>query len=165
MTLASADDLITYLADLVGRLDSFAVTLLPPNAREEIGLGQEEDGSLVIDLEARLPVARRSPDVELDLFERWTPAGRDTFERTAYRFELRNRDRGYRRAYHRHDVDHFVRSFDVATHEHCEAAIGFSICSHYRGLPVGDAVDAFDRLYNLWLTDAAPDCSALRCLA
>lgn len=165
MTLAAADDLITYLADLVERLDSFAVTLLPPNAGEEVGLGQEDDGSLVIDLETRLPVARRSPDVELDLFERWAPAGRDTFERTAYRFELRNRNLGYRRAYHRHDLDHFVRSFDVATHEHCEASIGVSTCSHYHGPPVVDALDAFNRLYDLWLTDAAPDCTALRCLA
>jgi hypothetical protein len=165
VTLAAADELVAYLADLVERLDRFAVTLLPPNDGPEIELGQEDDGSLVIDLEGRLPVARRSPDVELDLFERWAPAGRDTFERTAYRFELRNRDLGYRRAFHRHDVDHFVRSFDVATHEHCEASIGVSICSHYHGPPAVDAFDAFNRLYDLWLMDAAPDCTALRCLA
>jgi hypothetical protein len=164
VTPATADDLITYLAGLVERLDSFAVTLLPPNAGEEVGLGREADKSLVIDLETRLPVARRAPDVELDLFERWTPARGDTFERTAYRYELRHRELGYRRSYHRHDVDHFVRSFDVATHEHCEASIGVSICSHYHGPPVVDAFDAFNRLYDLWLTGTAPDCTALRCL-
>ena len=164
MTVAASDDLITYLADLVERLDRFAVTLLPPNVGDEVELGREGDGSLVIDLEARLPVARRSPDVELDLFERWTPVGHDAFERTAYRFELRDRDLGHRRAYHRHDVDHFVRSFDVATHEHCETPIGVSACNHYHGPPVVDAFDAFDRLYDLWLTGTTPDCSALRCL-
>lgn len=164
MTLASTDDLATYLADLVERLDRFAVMLLPTRSGDAIELGQEDDGSLVIDLEARLPVARRSPEVAFDLFERWAPAGGDSFERTAYRFELRNHDIGYRRAYHRHHVDSFVRAFDVATHEHCEAPIGFSTCSHYHGPPVVDAFDAFDRLYDLWLMDAAPDCSALRCL-
>ena len=164
MTIATADDLVRYLSDLVERLDRFAVTLLPPNAGEEIGLGREDDGSLVIDIEAHLPVARGSPDVELAIFERWARADQDTFERTAYRFELRNRALGYRRAYHRHDVDHFARLFDVATHEHCEASIGLSTCSHYHGTPVSDAFDAFDRLYDLWLTGAAPDCTALRCL-
>ena len=164
MTLAAADDVIGYLADLVERLDRFALTLLPPNAGEHVALGQEVDGSLVIDLETRLPVGRRSSGVELDLFERWAPAGRETFERTAYRYELRHHDIGYRRAYHRHDVDHFVRAFDVATHEHCEAPIGGSTCSHYQGPPVVDAFDGFNRLYDLWLTDAAPDCTALRCL-
>ena len=164
MTVAASDDLTTYLADLVERLDRFAVTLLPPNAGDVLELGRQDDGSLVIDLEARLPVARRSPDVELDLFERWTPVGQDRFERTAYRFELRDRDVGFRRAFHRHDVDHFVRSFDVATHEHCETPIGVATCSHYNGPPVIDAFDAFNRLYDLWLTGTTPDCTALRCL-
>lgn len=165
MRLATSDNLQTFLADLVERLDSFAVTLLPPNEGDEIELGRQDDGSLVIDLEARLPAAHRSPDVNLDLFERWAPAGRDTFERTAYRFELRHLDLDYRRAYHRHDVDHFVRSFDVATHEHCETTIGVATCNHYHGAPLVDAVDGFSRLYDLWLTDAKPDCAALRCLA
>lgn len=164
MTPVTTDDLLTYLADIVERLESLSVTLLPPNAGDELELGQEDDGSLVIDLEARLPVARRSRDVELDLFERWDSAASDTFERTAYRFELRHHGLEYRRAYHRHDVDHFVRSFDVATHEHCEATLGVATCSHYHGAPIPDAFRAIDRLYDLWLTDTTPDCSVLWCL-
>ena len=165
MTPVTGDGLFTYVADLVEQLDRFAVTLLPPNAGDDVALGREVDGSLVIDLECRFPVARRSPDVELDLFERWSPAGNDAFERAAYRFELRHRGLDYRRAYHRHDVDHFVRMFDVATHEHCESTMGVAACSHYYGRPVADAIDGFNGLYDLWLTDTKPDCGAIQCLA
>lgn len=164
MTTATTDDLITYVADLVERLDRFAVTVLPPNERDEVELGVEDDGSLVVDLECRLPAESRSENVVLDLFERWSPVGRDSFERSGYSFELRHGELGYRRAFHRHDVDHFVRACDVATHEHCESTVGVVVCGHYFGPPAADAFDAFDRLYDLWLTNVPPDCSALRCL-
>lgn len=164
MTTATTDGLITYYADLLERLDRFAAMVLPPNDGDEAELARASDGSLLLDLEARLPVGRHSADVELDLFERWAPAARDTFERSEYRFELRHRGLDYRRAYHRHDVDHFVRAFDVATHEHCETPIGIAACGHYAGAPVANAIEAFDSLYDLWLTGAPPECGSLRCL-
>lgn len=164
MTQATADELLTYAADVVERLERFAVTVLPPNAGETVALTRDERGRLVLDLEGRLPVGRRAPAVELDLVERWAPIDAERFEREAYRFELRHHGLGYRRAMHRHDVDHFVSAFDVATHEHCEVTMGVPTCAHYAGAPVADAIDAFDRLYDLWLTDAPPDCHVLRCL-
>lgn len=164
MTQASTDGLRNYVADLVDRLDRFAVTILPPNDGLAIELGRDAAGALIVDLQGRLPVGPRSPDVDLDLVERWVPVGPDQFERAGYRFELRHHGLAYRRAFHRHDVDHFVRAYQVATHEHCESTMGAPACNHYFGEPIADGFDAFDRLYDLWLTDAPPRCMEIRCL-
>lgn len=164
MTLASTSELLTYLADLVEELERYAVTLLPPDDRDEITLKRERDGSLVIDLEGRLPMPHRSRTADLQLFERWQLIGRDDWSCVEYKYELRHHEIGYRRALHRHDEDYFVRTFGVATHEHCEATIGAEACGHYQGQPVADAFDAFRRLFETWLTDQKPDCRALTCL-
>ena len=164
MTLASKDELVAYLADLVEELERYAVTLLPPADRDEITLGRDPDGDLVIDLEGRLPISPRSRSVELDLFERWQLTGPDQWVCVEYEYELRHHELGYRRAFHRHDQDHFVRLYGVATHEHCEATMGLEVCGHYVGQPVADAFDGFRRLYHIWLMDQKPDCQALTCL-
>jgi hypothetical protein len=164
VTTATTDDLLGYLADLVEKLERFAVTVLPPDDRDEIGLGQEPDGNLTLDLEARLPVSRRSGDVELDLFERWSSAGRDPWARVEYKYELWHHELQYRRAFHRHDTDCFVRMYDVATHEHCESTMGVKACDHHYGEPIVDAFDGFEQLYDFWLTDRKPGCSVLNCL-
>jgi hypothetical protein len=162
--VASANELLLYLADLVQELERYAVTLLPPDDRDEITLGREEHGCLVLDLEGRLPMSRRSGDVGLELFERWRLIGADQWACVEYRYELRHHEIGYRRAFHRHDEEYFVRMYGVATHEHCEATIGVDVCGHYYGQPVADAFDGFRRLYGTWLTDGKPDCLALDCL-
>ena len=164
MTLASRNDLLVYLADLVEELERYAVTLLPPGDRDEIRLGRERDGSLVIDLEGRFPTSRQSRGADLELFERWQLIDRDQWACVEYKYELRNHDIGYRRALHRHDESQFVRMYGVATHEHCEATIGVEACGHYYGQPIADAFDAFFRLFDTWLTDQKPDCLALNCL-
>ena len=162
--IASAGALLAYLADLVEQIERLAVTVLPPNDADEIELGREDDGSLVIDLECRPPLPRRSAEVEIDVFERWRPIEHDRYERVDFKFEIRHHGLGYRRAFHRHDAEHFLRAFDVATHEHCEVPLGSAACRHYFGDPVVDASDGFRRVYGLWLTDETPDCSSLRCL-
>ena len=164
MTLASASDLLTYLADLIETLERYAVTLLPPSDADEVGLEREPDGSLVIDIEGRLPASRNSKDVDLRLFERWREVDQDAWLCVEYRYELRHHELHYRLALHRHDEAHFVRHFGVATHEHCEVTMGVETCGHYVGEPVIDAFDAFDRLYGAWLSDQKPDCSVLQCL-
>lgn len=164
MKVASANELLVYLADLVQELERYAVALLPPDDGDEITLGREEHGGLVLDLEGRLPMSRRAGSVELALFERWRLIGADQWACVEYRYELRHHEIGYRRAFHRHDEEYFVRMYGVATHEHCEATIGVEVCGHYYGPPVADAFDGFRRLYGTWLADAKPDCLALDCL-
>ncbi len=162
--IATADALLAYLADLVEEIERFGVTVLPPHDADQIELGRESDGALVIDLDCRPPLARRSAAVHIEVFERWRPIGHDRYERLDYAFEIRHHELQYRRAFHRHDAGHFLPAFDVATHEHCEATIGVVLCDHYSGEPVVDARAGFMRVYELWLSDEKPDCSALRCL-
>jgi hypothetical protein len=162
--VATQDELLTYLADLVEELERYAVTLAPPDDSDDIALQRDADGSLLIDLEGRLPAFPHSADVDLGLFERWRPAGGDKWTCVEYKHELRHYGLDFRRALHRHDEEHFVRAYGVATHEHCEATVGVEACGHYGGQPVRDAFDAFRRLYNAWLIDQKPDCSALTCL-
>jgi hypothetical protein len=164
VTLATANDLFAYLADLVEELERYAITLLPPADADEITLGREPDGSLIVDLEGRLPTARGSRHVDLALFERWQLIGRDQWACVEYAYELRHHEIGYRRALHRHDEQYFVRMYGVATHEHCEATMGVEVCRHYYGSPVVDAFDGFRRIYEAWLADQKPDCLALTCL-
>ena len=57
------------------------------------------------------------------------------YERVGYGFEILHQELQYRRAFHRHDDEHFLRAFDVATHEHCETTIGYAVCNHYFGEP------------------------------
>ena len=114
------------------------------------------EGIFIVDLEGRLPVSRRSRDVELDLFERWQLISLDQWACVEYAYELRHHEIGYRRALHRHDEAYFVRMYGVATHEHCEATMGVEVCHHYYGQPVADAFDGFRRLYEIWLTDDNP---------
>jgi hypothetical protein len=163
--IGTEDALLTYLADLVEEIERFAISVLPPNDSDEISLGREDDGALVIDLECRPPQSPRSADVLMEVFERWRPTGIDRYERVDYKFEIRHHDLRYRRAFHRHDAEHFLRAYDVATHEHCEATIGVVMCGHYFDAPVIEAKQGFMRLFELWLSDEIPDCSALRCLS
>ena len=58
----------------------------------------------------------------------------------------------------------FVRKYDVATHQHCEATMGRPVCGHYSGLSVNGAIDGFLRLYAQWIAGSKPDCSRLSCL-
>lgn len=164
MTVASTDELLVYLADLVDELERYAVTVLPPADREAITLGRERTGNLVIDLEGRLPTPARSGTVDLDLFERWRPMGAHEWARVEYAYELRHHELRYRRAFHRHDEARFLRAYGVATHEHCEATMGTETCGHYFGQPVMDVFDGFRRLYATWLTGQTPDCNASDCL-
>ena len=58
-----------------------------------------------------------------------------------------------------------MRTYDVATHEHCETTTGHVVCSHYTGEPVNGAIDGFNRLLDVWLEASKPDSFHLRCLA
>ena len=161
--IATTDRLLDYLADLVERIERYGAMVLQTND-DELGWGNDDRGDLLMDVRARPPLTVRSRSVQLTFQERWEPVGRDTWFRREYSYELRDHVRDYRRAFHRHDEARFVRTFDVVTHEHCEAPMGRAACAHYYCAPVASAMDALERLYDVWLTGAIPDCSALRCL-
>jgi hypothetical protein len=161
VTQITQGDLADYLVRFVAWAERLAIAFV---ADDPLLLGREPDGALVIDLEGQLPARPQARPAELELFERWRPLPRHGLVRVEYRFELRNQEMSYRRAFHYHDEEHFVRQFGVVTHEHCEATMGVAACGHYFGYPVRDVFDAVTRLYDVWMSDARPDCSALRCL-
>lgn len=163
MIAATTDELLTYLADLIETVERLGVVVLPPDDADDVDWERDGD-DLMLDLATRLPASRHARTVDLVLQERWSPIERGRWVLAAYGYELRHHELDYRRALHRHDVDYFVRTYDVATHEHCEATMGHEVCSHYGGEPVRGAIDGFGRLYDAWLTSSKPDCSRLRCL-
>ncbi len=164
MIEAATDELLDYLADVIERAERFGATVLPPNDAETVSWDRDGD-EMFMDLAIHPPVGRRSRLVEIVLRERWRAVGRERWLLAEYGYELRDHELAYRRALHRHDVDDFVRTHGVATHEHCEATIGSPACDHYRAdSPCRGALDGFDRLYGVWLTGTKPDCSQLRCL-
>ncbi|MEO5966534.1 MAG: hypothetical protein ABIR11_13810 [Candidatus Limnocylindrales bacterium] len=163
MTIVTQDDLAAYLVRLVAWGERFAITFA--GVDDELTLGREPGDALVIDLDGRLPHAPRITAATISIFERWTAQPKRGLVRTEYAYELRDPVFDYRRALHYHDEDHFVRQFQVATHEHCEATMGVATCGRYFGYPVRDGIDGLSRLYDVWLRAAKPDCSELRCLS
>lgn len=163
MITATTDELLAYVADLIEMVERYGATVLPPFDAPDVALG-EDRGDLVFELGTRLPGDRRARGADLVLSERWTAQGPAVYGLAEYGYELLDRDLDYRRALHRHDIDHFMRSHDVATHEHCEATMGHELCGHYAGSPVSGAIDGFLRLYPVWLAGTKPDCAALQCL-
>lgn len=163
MIIATTHELLAYVADLIETVERYGGTVLPPYDAPDVALEQDGD-DVVYEIGARLPADRRSRDVDLILSERWAPQGTDVYALSEYGYELRDNELDYRRALHRHNLDYFLRTYDVATHEHCEATMGHQVCCHYAGPPLSGAIDGFLRLYAVWLAGTKPDCSQLACL-
>lgn len=115
-------------------------------------------------LEASLPGVDAADASTLRVRERWHRVAHDLFERADYEYELRDRERGVRRALHLHDRDWFVDRHQVVVHEHCERPIGVAPCAHIEGSPVRDAFAGVMRLIEIWTNPELPDCAALPCL-
>jgi hypothetical protein len=163
MITASTSELLEYLAHVIVEMERYGATILPADGGDELDWLRRGD-DLMMDVTVWLPADRRSRPADLVLRERWRSHGRDEWQMVEYGYELRDQGLGYRRALHRHDDEYFVRSYGVATHEHCESTMGYETCGHYQGEPASGALDGFLRLYGVWLTGQKPDCSTLQCL-
>jgi hypothetical protein len=93
-------------------------------------------------------------------FQRMSP---DLYERSRYEYELVDRARDFRRAFHLHFPEWFGRRFLVVVHEHCERPIGLVGCEHYAGRPIKDAYEGVATIMDVW-TAEPPHCEALKCL-
>jgi PAS domain-containing protein len=152
-----------YLADVAQLLERYGVVLdVAPDA--DIVLDETPTGALAFELRGFLPHGREPPRSVLGVRELWRPVSEGTYQRSEYEYELLDHDRGYRRAFHLHDRDLFVRRFQVVVHEHCEQPIGSPACGHYAGPPVRDAFAGVELLVGTWVDPDDPDCGALACL-
>ena len=156
---AGLDDYVVDLAELAER---YGIDLALSDG-EALTVEIEASGSRRFTLSGTLPAGRRLPSAGVELAETWRPVGRDGYERSAYRYELLEQERDFRRAFHRHDEETFARRYGVVVHEHCEAPISAAPCAHLFGPPVRDGYRAIELLMSAWVADP-PDCAGLPCL-
>ena len=157
-----AEEHADYVVGLVELAERYGIVVdLPADGPIEIAI--EPDGTLRFGIVGYLPDGRQPPLAWVEISEKWRPEPGGLYERSAYRYELLDKERGFRRAFHWHDESEFVRRFGVVVHEHCEAPIGQAPCPHHFGAPVRDGFRAVELLMTAWVADP-PDCAALPCL-
>lgn len=149
-----------YVQDLAALVERLGVTI---QADDEIPILEDRDGGLSFELFGRLPDGLDPFRAEIVIREGFDPDGRHEYMRSRYEYELLDRSRDLRRAFHLHHPDWFGRRFLVVVHEHCERPIGAVECLHYFGTPIKDAFAGAIALFDGW-TGEAPDCSQLHCL-
>jgi len=157
----SGSALEDYLADVVELLERYGALV---DEDPQPFINASPSGTRWFELRAGLPDGRVPSRSAIGVREAWQPVAADAFERREYEYELLDRDRDYRRAFHLHDREVFARFFDVVVHEHCEQPIGTSTCDHYAGQPVGDAFAGVEALVGTWVDPNEPNCGALTCL-
>ena len=152
--------LLGHAASLARRLDSTGADL----ARPQVVLtsdGLTAEGRI----DAEFPGAGRPARATITFRQTWgRPFADQPWHLREYRYDLVDRDRDFRRAFHHHDQDWFVSERLTVVHEHCERPIGNVACHHYSGAPVADGFEGIDRLLTIWTDDHPPDCSTLACL-
>ena len=160
LSIAALEDYLSRVAEL---LERYGVVLdLEPTA--PLVLEESPSGAMSFALRGFLPDGRTPPLSILEIRERWRRLGPDEVERWEYEFELLDHERGFRRAFHLHHADEFIRRFHVVVHEHCERPIGTAPCGHVVGSPVRDGYRGVEILLEAWIAPSMPDCSAMTCL-
>jgi len=157
----SGDALEDHVGEIARLIERFGAVLA---SDEDIQILELPDGDRRFELAAILPGAPGAAVSRMLVQERWHRVGTDALERADYAYELLDRERNVRRAFHRHDVDWFVHRYSVVVHEHCERPIGVAPCAHLEGRPIRDGFAGLTRLIETWTDPEPPDCRALRCL-
>jgi hypothetical protein len=152
-----------YLTSAAVLLERYGVTLRLPGHSDELELLEDPSGRLSFELLGDLPSEADPGRSEIAVREEFRPLGGGRYERSRYEYEIIDRERDHRRAFHLHFPEWFERTFMVVVHEHCEQPVGHVACPHYEGSPIRDAYAGIVALMRVW-TDPAPDCAELRCL-
>ncbi len=154
------DDHVATIAEL---LERFGVVLdLPTGGPVE--LRRSASGVVWFELTGSWPDGDATPPSRLAVREKWRPTAAGSLERWEYAYEVVDRGRDFRRAFHLHDAGVFLAELLVAVHEHCEHPIGHAPCRHVVGRPIRDAFDGAGALMVIVTAPAVPDCASLDCL-
>jgi len=133
---------------------------LPANPIIEI----DRAGSLTFSISGTFPDPAFGEATEVSLDEIWRPLPGPRWERREYTYDLLDRPRRRRRAFHLHDRELAEATFGVSVHEHCEEALGEPTCGHYLGRELPDGYLALELLMAAWVEPGALGCEGLRCL-
>lgn len=101
---------------------------------------------------------------EIILDEIWRPLPERRWERREYTYDLVDRPRQRRRAFHLHDRELAEAALRTVVHEHCEERIGQPAGPHYLGRELPDGYRAIDLLLAAWLEPGDLGCASLICL-
>ena len=159
----SIAELEAYLSRIAELLERYGV-VLDVEPTDSLVLDESPSGAMSFALRGFLPDGRLPPLSVLEVRERWRRLAPDELERWEYEFELLDHERGFRRAFHLHDSEDFIRRFHVVVHEHCEKPIGMAPCAHLAGSPLRDGYRGVELLIAAWTDPILPDCAALPCL-
>ncbi len=160
LSIAALEDDLSGVAE---RLERYGV-VLDLERTAPLVLEEAPSGAMSFALRGFLPDGRSAPLSVLEIRERWRRLGPDEVERWEYEFELLDHERRFRRAFHLHHADEFIRRFHVVVHEHCEQPVGTAPCDHLVGSPVRDGYRGVEILLEAWLDPSPPDCSTMPCL-
>ena len=161
--LLGSSDLDGYLLGVADLAERFGVVLDRPRSAP-LELLEDAAGRLSYELRGSLAGGARAARAQVRISEEFTPHGLDRYERSRYAYELVDRERDFRRAFHLHHPDWFEQRFLVVVHEHCERPVGQVECAHYHGAPIRDGYAGIGVLLDAWTADP-PDCAGLICLA
>jgi hypothetical protein len=151
-----------YVAQIAELLERYGVVLSSPGPGDPIEVLAADDGSLTFGLIGSLPDGRMPARSTLEVRERFRPVAMDRYQRDGYAYELIDRERDHRRAFHLHDAAWFQRHFLVVVHTHCEQPIGAIVCDHHEGTPLRDGFAGVTALMDAWT--GSVDCGGVRCL-
>jgi hypothetical protein len=143
-------------------MERFGATLNLPEG-SDLEFLEEADGTLSFEIIGSLPDGTHPARARLVVREGFRRISPDLYERSRYEYELVDRARDFRRAFHLHFPEWFGRRFLVVVHEHCERPIGLVVCEHFLGRPIKDAYEGVTTLMDVW-TAEPPDCETLTCL-
>jgi hypothetical protein len=124
----------------------------------------DPDGTIAFSIVGAIPEPGSALAAEIDLDEVWRRDADDRLRRDAYVYELIDRPRGRRRAFHMHDTEVLTPSSGPAVHEHCEEVLGHPDCDHYVGRELPNGYSAIELLVAAWLEPGQLECSSLICL-
>jgi len=124
----------------------------------------DASGLVVFSMTGAIADADGADPAEIILEEVWRPLAERRWERREYTYDLVDRARGRRRAFHLHDRDLSESVWGTVVHEHCEEVLAQPACGHYLGRELPDGYHGIELLTAAWVEPGDLDCSSLICL-